>query len=90
MHAPSPARAAPPPPSPPPSPPLAEGLGAALVLFEFTAEGGHEMSVKEGALVSVRLEGGAPLVVDGWLTVVDENGREGLVPESYLSVEERR
>ena len=59
-----------------------------LVLYDFTAEADSELSVAENMLVSVRFENGVKHVADGWVSVSLRDGATGLVPETYVAVDE--
>ena len=59
-----------------------------LVLYDFTAEADSELSVAENMLVSVRFENGVKHVADGWVSVSLRDGSTGLVPETYVAVDE--
>lgn len=57
-----------------------ESRPAARVLFDFTATSEFELSVSEDATVHIV----EPDDGSGWVKVVDDRGRSGLVPASYL------
>jgi hypothetical protein len=59
-----------------------------LVLYDFNAEADSELSVAENMLVSVRFENGVKHVADGWVSVSLRDGATGLVPETYVAVDE--
>lgn len=59
---------------------LADG-DAAVVLYDFTADGEDELSVKEGeSLIVLERDG------DDWWRIRNSDGLEGVVPASYMEV----
>ena len=58
-----------------------------LVLYDFTAEAEHELTVKAGDIVMVRFDDGVKLVTDGWVSCQPAAGGDlGLVPDSYVAL----
>lgn len=54
-------------------------IGMYRAVYPFEAEGENEMSLEEGEVIELKGRGGG----EGWVVAV-RDGREGLVPESYL------
>ncbi len=76
-------------PSPAPGPPRARvDFRQGLILYDFNAEADSELTVAENELVSVRFEDGVKHVADGWVSVSRRDGSTGLVPETYVAVDE--
>ena len=60
-----------------------DGQERANVLYDFTADGDDELSVQEGdKLVVIERDS------EDWWKVRDSLGREGVVPASYVEIEE--
>lgn len=59
-----------------------------LVLYDFTAEAEHEMSVRTGDVVMVRFDDGVKRVTDGWVSCQTATGDLGLVPDSYVALKD--
>lgn len=65
--------------------PKGDGNAWATVLYDFTADGDDELSVQEGDRLIV-LERDS----DDWWKVRDSLGHEGVVPASYVELEESK
>lgn len=66
----------------PPPPPLSSSMDPkwAIILYTFAAEGGEELSVNENEQVLVM----DYERTDGWYRIETTDGRQGLVPSSYV------
>lgn len=70
------AAAAPPPPEP--------ESRHAIIMYTFAAEGGDEISVNEGDHVTVLMDDRQ----DGWCTIRTQHGEQGIVPETYVEMQD--
>lgn len=66
--------------SPPPEP----ESRPAIIMYTFAAEGGDEISVNEGDHVTVLIDDRQ----DGWCTVRTRHGEQGIVPETYVEMQD--
>lgn len=69
--------------APPPSPPEPESHPA-IIMYTFAAEGGDEISVNEGDHVTVLMDDRQ----DGWCTIRTQRGEQGIVPETYVEMQD--